>query len=47
MVLGSTAFGHASVLALESDRARQRLREAIEIRVRQPDVNLNSGWVLL
>jgi len=45
--LGDTAFSRMSVLAVESDRARRKIREAIEIRDRAPTVNVNNGWDLI
>ena len=45
--LGESAFTEVRVLATESDRARRRIREAIQIRDTSPSINNNAGWDLL
>ena len=45
--LGATAFSGIRVLGSERDRPRRRIREAINIRERSPEINNNSGWDLL
>jgi len=47
LALGTSAFSEASVIAVEPDRARRKIREALEIRNRKPEVNMNAGWSLL
>ena len=39
-------FAAAHVIARESDRARRKLREAVEIRDGNPRINTSSGWML-
>lgn len=41
------AFASIKVVAREQDRARRKLREAVEIRARKPEVNISAGWSLL
>jgi len=43
---GQVIFKQAQVLAIESRDSRRKIREAIEIRERKPEINLNNGWVL-
>ena len=45
--LKESAFKLAQVVARESDRARRKLREAVEIKARKPSVNIGSGWSLV
>ena len=47
LTIGESAFSSVRILARESDRARRKLREAVEIRAAQPQVNISSGWTLL
>ena len=42
-----TAFRKVEVLATESDRARRRIREAVNIRDIAPDTNTRAGWELM
>ena len=42
-----SVFSAVSVLARAGDRASRKLREAVEIRNLQPQVNTNAGWALL
>jgi len=37
-------FKNAMILAVEKKESRRKLREAIEIRERKPEINMNSGW---
>ena len=41
-----SAFAAVRVVARESDRARRKLREAVEIREGTPRINTSSGWML-
>ena len=45
--LRATAFSGIRVLGSERDRPRRRIREAINVRERSPEINNNSGWDLL
>ena len=44
---GQSAFSAVEVIGREPDRARRKLREAIEIRDAKPHVNISTGWDLL
>ena len=44
---GQSAFSAVEVIGREPDRARRKLREAIEIRDSKPHVNISTGWDLL
>ena len=39
-------FSQAHILACETRTARRKIREAVEIRERQPEINLSHGWPL-
>ena len=47
LACGESAVSEVSVMAREPDRARRKLREAIEIRDTKPPVNTGTGWDLL
>ena len=42
-----TVFESVSVIARVNDQASRRLREAVEIRNKKPEINLNAGWKLI
>ena len=44
---GQSAFSAVEVIGREPDRARRKLRKAIEIRDATPHVNISTGWDLL
>jgi len=42
-----SAISAVTILAHESDHATRKLREAVEIRHRKPEINITTGWTLL
>ena len=42
-----SAFSAVSIVAQESDRAKRRLREAVEIQHLKPQINVTDGWALM
>ena len=47
IIIWQSAFSAVEVIGREPDRARRKLREAIEIRDAKPHVNISTGWDLL
>jgi len=39
-------FSEARILARERDRPRRKIREAVEIKARKPEINISAGWQL-
>ena len=47
LTIGDQLFRDAKILAVESRDAKRKIREAIEIRERRPQINVTRGWVLV